>query len=348
MGNSRLTLVENRLNWTLSDNFGQVLGDPFLPSTPGNRENVNYLDSGLEATFGFGPQTRLDLAGTYALASYEDSPLDSGAVIADVGLSRLTSEATSIGVHLMNASVEYEDDVQAVNNYDQGEAFVEYSIRGSRTVLDSAVGYTTLDRDVGESDSGMLLRFNLGRRVSNMSWLNFSAGQEFANSASAFAAGQGGSVGLGTSAGRQTSAPFTYQHAELGWSITGHRTAIDLSAGWSRQKYEEDRALDHEMSTVRLRVSRDLTPGFQVAVDAAYQREEYAQFDDEYKDLFGTMSFRWRISRRLVLSLDYDYSHRKASSFSTSYTENRFWLTLGYERGTPRDAIHSPYSGDGT
>ncbi|MES1263873.1 MAG: hypothetical protein ABUL69_05920, partial [Peristeroidobacter soli] len=74
VGNSTVTLIEDRLKWLVSDDFGQVLNDPLSPATPGNREHLNYFSTGLEGAFGAGSRNELSLGVHYSLASYEESP----------------------------------------------------------------------------------------------------------------------------------------------------------------------------------------------------------------------------------------------------------------------------------
>ena len=344
IANSRFALIEDRLHWTLNDNFGQVVLDPFSPATPENRENVNYLDTGLETTFAFGSQTRMDLGVAYAAAHYEESPLNSDALIGELALRRLPSDSTSLGLHAQFARVEYDDNVFANNDYDQSELYGQYSIHGARTVLDAAVGYTEMEREDGTSDSGPLVRLSLQRLVANMSTLRLNAGQEFANSASAFASSQGDSVGQDTSTARQTGTPFKRRYGDLAWLLTGRRTSFELSAGLEDQVYDEEPELDQSLTRFHLRLRRNLTAAFEVSLSARVEQVEFEQGDFNYDDLIGNLGLNWQMSRRLALLFNYDYVDREQNAFGGGYSENRLWLTLAYRYGEPRDSMRGAFT----
>jgi hypothetical protein len=345
IGNTRVALVDERLHWTLRDNFGQVLIDPFSPASPANRENVNYLDTGLESTFSFGSQTRLNLGGAYAMAMYEDSPLDSDTVIGELALSRLPSDSTMLGVHARFAQVGYSDAALSAFDYDQSELFVRYNINGARTALNAAAGYTRIERDDGTTENSPLVRITLQRRLTGMSMLRLQAGQEFSNSASAFAAGQGGSVSLDTSAGRQTASPFKHRFADLAWLVSGRRTTLEISAGQRRQDYEDQPTLDQTLTSLRARVSRSVSATFQVSLGASMDQGEFALAGSDYDDLIGNFSVSWQASRRLGLVFNYDYHDREQDGFGGGYTENRLWLSLTYRHGSPRESMRSVFTG---
>jgi hypothetical protein len=57
VGSARFQIIPERFSWMLTDNFGEVLSDPFQPATPDNRENINYLMTGPDLTLAFGSQT---------------------------------------------------------------------------------------------------------------------------------------------------------------------------------------------------------------------------------------------------------------------------------------------------
>ena len=347
IGNSRVAIIEERLHWTLNDNFGQVLVDPFSPAGPENRENVNYLNTGLDATFGFGSQTRLNVGAAYAMATYEDSPLDSDTVVGEIAFMRLPSDSTSLGLTARVAEVDYSDSIQDDSDYDQTELFGQYRISGARTSLDAAVGYTEIGRNDGSSDSGPLFRLSLERLLTGMSTLRLNAGQEFANSASAFAAGQDGSVDLDTSAGRQNATPFKRQYLELGWHVAGRRTSLELSAGLQDQAYDNQPALDQTLTGYRLRLSRNLTAAFQLSLGLALEQAKFEQAGADYDDLIGNFGASWQMSRNLALLFNYNYMDREQDGFGGGYTENRFWLSLAYRQGEPRESLRRAFTDEG-
>jgi len=335
-GHTRVNLVEDRLAWNVSDNFGQVIPDPFFPETPENRDHVNYLSTGLQGGIPVSRQMLLGLEANYALATYEDLPFDSTTVGLDAGLTRQIAEGNSLGLHARGAQVEYDDEAFAANDYDQVETFVRYEVSGARTQLAADGGYSTVESDATGELSGWLLRLNVARRLSSASMLSLDVAQEFSNSASAFASLQdGGTIDLGSAPGLQTAAPFVLQRADLRWNLTGRRTAFGLGAGLQKQEYEEQPTLDQRLTRFSADVGRDLTPNLYLRLDASYDQTEFEIPGTDYSGFYANATLSYRMTRHLVLNLTYNYQDRDSDLAAASYNENRIWLSLGYRRGAP-------------
>jgi hypothetical protein len=349
-GETDVALVLDRVHWITSDYFGQVLGDSFAPSTPENRENLNYFTTGLNANFNFGAQLRFDVGAAYSLTTYENSPLDSTNLIGDIGLTRLISDASEIGLFARQGQLEYEDAISSGSDYDQTEGFLRYSGEGGRTKLATDVGYSRIERNVAGTDSGFLLRLNVARALSSRSTLSLSAGQEFSNSGAAFSASlSGGALSLDTNAARQAADPFTYRYASLIWSASGTRTGLSLTGSWREQIYEDQTELDQSLVSLGVSVRRDLSPAVNVQLDATYATGKFEQAGVDYSDTLGRLQLQWRMSRRLALSVAYYYGSRGSDAPGGDYTENQLWLLLGYQHGLPRDTMReSQFSGDGS
>jgi uncharacterized protein (PEP-CTERM system associated) len=179
-----------------------------------------------------------------------------------------------------------------------------------------------------------------------MSTLSLSLGQEFENSASAFAADQGiGVIGLTAVAGQQTAEPFTSRHAALTWSLAGNRTRLFLSGAWQDQEYDQQPLFDQSLTSLEATLHRDLSAAFMAQLRVVQDRGEFEQLGD-YTDSTAGLSIQWRLSRRLAVNFAYDYAHRNGDALAGDYSENRFWLSIGYQRGTPRSALHGGFLTD--
>lgn len=345
VGNARFAIVPERLEWTVSDNFGQVLSDPFAPATPDNRENINFFTTGPDATLKLGSQTRLRLGARYSMATYEDSKeLESDAVSGEMGLVRLLSEASSVSLNLRQQQIEYQQSTLDAD-YDQSEAFLRYQVEGARTHLAVDVGYTEVERDAAsQSDSGPLFRLDAERRVSPSTTATFTAGREFSNSGAAFAGAQGvgGSIGTGTAPGQQTAQPFTHSYATLGWNFARARSGFGLFANWSDQSYEGASQNDQELIFFGGQFRRALSANTSATLRAVSAIGKFAQQNADYNDLNGGLAFTWDVGRNVSIDLSYDYFERSSDLAVNDYRENRFWLTFSYGRGTPRTAPLRP------
>jgi hypothetical protein len=345
-GDARIALAPERLDWIIADNFGQVLADPFTPATPDNRENINYFTTGPVLSLPLGAKNRVRLGAQYSLISYEDSPFDSDAVSANLALVRALSASTALSLNARAQQVEY-DEAGLNADYDQQDAFVRYEATGIRTELGVDVGYTQVDRDAAsDSEDGLLLRLDLSRRLSGASTATLSAGREFSNSGSAFATTQElGGIGSGATPGRQTGLPFTHEYVALGWNFSRNRTGFGFSVSRTDQSYEDDASsgLDQTLSSVSGRFSRQLSTRTALAIDVGYGEGEFAQGTD-YDELNGSLSVSWRLSRSLSLTAMYDYYEYEtlAGPEAGKARENRFWLSLGFGNGTPRQEYAPP------
>lgn len=346
VGNAGVTLIEDRLRWFIRDSFGQVLGDPFLPSAPDNRDNLNYLSTGLTATFAFGSQTRLDLQGSYSDTTYEDLDLDSNTALVEAGLVHNLSSESAFGVHLRAAQVAY---VQATeSDYDVQEGLVSYSMTGSRTEIEAELGYAKLELDNGSEDDGPIVRLSVSRGISAHSTLLFAGGQEFSNSAEAFNSySQGRPAGLDSYGGQQTADPFTNRYAGLTWDVQGARTQAALTARWEEQDYGSLSDLNEEISMLTLGVRRDLSAALNAQFRADYARGEFDGREGDYKEMRLAMELRWQFARTLAMSFSYEHGARDDNTAGTEYRENRFWLTFAYNHGSPQSSLSDrEFSGD--
>ena len=342
-GAASFALVEDRVFLIASDYFGQVLGDPFAPSTPDNHENLNYLTTGMRANFNFTPALRFEAGGSYAVATYETTLLDSTNVIWDAGLTRTMSSSSTIGLNVRQAEFEYDDDVVDATNYDQSEGFLRYTVDGARTKLSIDAGYGRIDRDVAGVDSGLLFRVEAARSLSGRSTLTFDAGQEFSNSAAAFASSQSGQVlGLASESGQQTGYPFLNQHASLSWDILGARTGITVAASWQKQVYDDLTFFDQSFTELAVTASRDWTPTLSTDLNLSYGEGHFELRGGNYSDLETGLSLKWNMTRHLALSATYDYLKRQSNTTGGDYTENRAWLLIVWQQGAPRGTMRPP------
>jgi hypothetical protein len=339
-GRTRVSLVEDRLAWTLSDNFGQVLSDPFLPETPENRGNVNYLSTGLQAGFPVGRQLAVGLGANYSQASYESRPFDSSTVGFEADFTRQIADGNSLGLNLRSAQLKYDEDALSINDHDQFEAFVRYAVTGARTRLTVDGGYSSLDSEAIGEETGALLRLNVSRRLSSASTLQLDIGQEFSNSASAFASSQiGGNIGLNAAPGLQTAAPFTWQHADLRWNLAGNRTTLGINVGSQKRKFEDQPALDQRLTSYAVNVGRDLTPVMDLQLGLRQGRTRFEIPGTDYSELSASAALAYRFTRHLVMSLTYSFEDRDSDLPIATYQESRIWLTLAYRRGVPARAM---------
>ncbi len=335
-GNVDVAFVPDRFKWTFADNFGQVLVDPFQPSTPLNRENINFFTTGPDVTLGLGVQNRLNLGARYLRTDYEQSPYDSTTALAEVGFERILSSVNSLSLNTRFQKVDYATDSFS-SDYDQDDAFVSYKATGARTKIDADLGYSELKRDVGEDASDWLVRLSAVRQVSTASNVSLTAGREYANSGTAFAALQGdGPITLDPTAGRQTPQPFLRKHASLAWTFQRRATTFTLLAGVEDQNFAFNDFLDQKFTTLGVNYVRYLSAATNVQLEVSRIQGDFRLNGARYSDINGGATLVWGMTRTLTLALSYHYADRNGDALTGQFTENRVMLSLSFRQGAPR------------
>jgi uncharacterized protein (PEP-CTERM system associated) len=193
-----------------------------------------------------------------------------------------------------------------------------------------------------------LFRLTATRLLATGSNLTLRAGHEFANSGSAFAETQaGGRIDLNPGAGRQSPNPFLHEYASLLWSFVRHQTTFTVSGSHETQQYNDQPLLDQRLTTIFALYRRDLSPITSLQFDISHTDGSFDSDNAKYTDLVGTAAFDWGLTRRLSLSLSYQYAKRDGDARTGEYEENRIWLTFSYRHGAPRQEMLRPeYGGE--
>ena len=336
-------LLPDRITWALNDEFGQALTDPFQSDTPNNRENINYFSTGPDFIVGIGSQMRLRIGARYALANYEVTPFDSTTTGGELAVVRVLSDRSSVSLNGSLDHVEY-DEASLNANYDHTELFVHYEGAGARTNLKFDVGYSQLDRDVRDDvEGGAVFRIDASRKVSAVSTLLLVGGHEFGTSASL--SNNYDNVGIETAPGRQSAEPFLRDHASLGWTFNRNLTSLGVTGYWELNTHDGNSSLDQSMTSLAASYRRDLSPRTSLQFNVSRAGVRYEEASRDYDELRAGASFSWRLSRNLTLDVRYDFADRTGDDPTTEYTENRFWLAIGFGRGVPRASRVAPTFG---
>ena len=183
-GNAAVNLIEDHLQWAISDNFGQTQTDLFAPVTPANSENINYFSTGPDLTLRLAPTTELRLGARYSLVNYQISPFDSDRVSGSLVLTRNIAEHSSVSLNAEHDHVEFAN--QSVNtDFDSDALYLAYAAESNRTKLEINVGVSRI-KSSGTKDNDSLLRLELSRTLTARSTLDFSIGRELTDAASSF------------------------------------------------------------------------------------------------------------------------------------------------------------------
>jgi hypothetical protein len=344
--NGEFAIVPERFIWIASDQFGQVLTDPFQPATPDNRENINFATTGPDFTVGLGSQFRMRIGGRYTRIDYEKSPLDSTSRSGELGFIRELSDRSTVSLNGRFEKYEYEDESLDAD-FDQSEAYLRYETAGARTNIALNVGATKLERDSTNSDeSGALLSLELSRRVSSSSVVSLTGGRRFSTAASTFASEQGiSNVGLESSQGRQTPEPFVLDNAAVGWNYARGRSGLNVDLSWLKRSYEATPINDQSQTTLGARYRRELTPRSSIAGGISFAKVKYQPPSPDYDDIVADVLYSLHLTRNVDVELRYVFYDRTSPTHPAEYTENRIWLTIGWGHGDPRAVRAAPRFG---
>ena len=164
-GFAAYTFVPEKLWWVLEDNFGQAQLDPFAPSTPLNRQNVNYATTGPRWVSYFTPANFLQLDLTASRTQYSVSPFDSNDFFGSLTLGhRRTADSTLALV--LDADYARFDNTEVNTNFDRENLYARYELaRGSRSDLSADLGATAIHAG-GVTRSDPLVRLSLAHQLS--------------------------------------------------------------------------------------------------------------------------------------------------------------------------------------
>jgi len=335
-GDAILGLIQDRLTWTLQEDYGQAALDPFTPVTPTNIESINYVATGPDLHLRLGALSFMDLGARAARTDYETSPFSNNRFSANVGGGLQLSALSSVSVNVDSSRVLFQNTVLNTD-FDRTNLFVKYALQGQRTEI-SAQGGVTRENVNGTATDGGLANLMLSRTLSPAAKLSLTLGHLLTDGSISFAGAQGGASGaVTTGPAATTSANYTSNFASLDWQYQRSRTTVGVSARWERDTYAGDPLLDHTLKTAEFRVQRQLTRTFKADLTGRIFQSDYghavvAPASGSPDTTTGAViaGISWHHGRGLEIRLRAEHTTYSASSGTGSYHEDRVFLTVGY------------------
>jgi len=328
-------IVPERFTWTLQDSFGQAQSDPFAPSTPETRENVNYLTTGPDLIVRFGRTSFARLFGRYSLTSYEESPLDADRLAGGVSFGWRPSARSEFALNAITERNEFQDLV-GLNDYDRQYAFFSYGLEGARTEIVSEIGYTWIDHEDGRSNGGPLARIFVDRRLSPSTTLELTVGTQITDAGEVLQSTlEQGPVG-GVTGITATEDPFENRYGTIEWNFSRNRTGLSIGFGWSEDRYERQTTFDRTRYVYDASMSRHLTPFLSAALFGTLTDEQFDTTGLEAEELRAGFSVLWAAGRRFGLNLIVERYDRETSNGVGQFVETRGFLTITY---SPRGRV---------
>jgi hypothetical protein len=325
----KLGLVEDRLSWSIEDNFGQTRRDLFAVETPANRENVNYASTGPNLRLGLGGSLDLMAQARYALVDYEKSPLDSRRASGLIGLEHQLSSASHVGLNLARERIEAHG-TATFATYTRSQAYLNYATKGARTTATFDVGASRIAQ-ASAHDSGLLLHLALSREI-GLSTFTLKLAREFTDAGSSLQLSDTfllPAANLNTHSLTATADPYVSRNVELGWRITGRRTMLGLAA----RVFDEDHGggtPDRRRSGLGAEASRELGTRLRANAGIQFTRNNYRNFSGDQDETSSHLALSWQPGRRLSLEVAGDHSSYSSELPGFSSRETRYWLRLRY------------------
>jgi hypothetical protein len=344
-GSAQVALIPERVNWVLTESFGQSQIDPFTAAVPTNLQNINNVATGPDAAFRFGPRVFLDLSARYEKTTYQTDPFDSNAVLGSAALGLTLSAQSSISINGSFKRMLF-DNTEVNTDFDRSSAYVRYDVQGARTDLIANLGVTKVDQG-SESLTGPDAKLQLSRQLSSVSKLTLTAGRDIIDASTAFANLQSGAIGgIVTAPASLSLNNYTVTYGSVAWEYARNRTTFGVSGTWEKDSYDGQPLQDLTRGSAEFRVERKLSSLFTAQLLGRAFRTEYTNTDYSETDGLVGAALTFREGRGLEIKLRYDHSSRTVSGVgvvsgvgavpgvNTGYSENRVFLTIGYRPRT--------------
>ena len=281
-GTAHVALIPQRLTWVFQDDFGQAALDPFVPTSPGNLENINFFSTGPDLALRVGGTGFVHTGARYARAQYATSPFNSNRYLATLAAGLQLSARSSVSLNGAFERVLFENTV--VNgDFDRTSAYARYEIQGARTALSVDLGATKITQSASSgmstvilspsgkpiivpvsipqsaySTTGPLARLAVTRKLSTAASLTLSGARELTDGSSSFGSIQGGAIGVvGTVPALLTSSSYISNSASVDWEYRRNRTTIGVSGRWGKDVYATQPQFDLTRGGVEFNVSGD-------------------------------------------------------------------------------------------
>jgi hypothetical protein len=336
-GQMILGIVPERFTWLVQDSFGQTQSDPFAPTTPETREDINYFTTGPDLIANLGASNTMRLYGRYSDTHYERSLLDSERTGAGVILARQLSGQNQIALQGVEERTRFDD--IPLSDFDRRNAFLTYTSTGARTQLVLEGGYSWITRQDDSEMSGPLARVDLTREVSAASTFTLSFGTQFSDASQSLRGAVESAPAGGTTDVVASPDPFENRFASVGWNFNRNRTGFGLRAAWNQDRYETqsvdiaDLQSDRTSWTYELTFSRRLSANVTTNLIGAFTDEEFDATGATSEELRVGGALDWQFGRHVGISLSAEHFERRSSDAATDFDENRGFLTLFYRYG---------------
>jgi hypothetical protein len=354
-----LKIVPGFFTWLARETYSQLQIDPYLPLTPQNLENLNYLTTGPRFTMRPTLRTSVTLDALYSyLITSSSSPqyvnLDNHRYEGKLSIERAFSEAARLYIKADYAKIDFKDQVEN-NNYAVGSASGGYHLRSGRTELDISGGYSRVhvydvlvegagagSRETRETQTfeSPIWKLDVSRLITPSQRLALIASQEFTDPAAVFRLGFDSSVPFIAPQQTTVAEAFKQRTVGLNWALQGPRTALEVGLAAYQQRYVLKTVNDRNFKTANVLLSRQLSPVLSWDISVSYQETQQVGVPSstggtqtvggQSAKIFGAMTdLRWQVGERLALRFLYAHSTQYDVYRDNQIGVTASWALLG-------------------
>jgi hypothetical protein len=332
-GTMQLSIVPERIEWLIQDNFGVSEIDQFGGDALSNLQNVNYFTTGPRLSARVGQQVYLQLDGRYSMVDFENSALDSNRIEGEFAVGFDLSAASRLSLVATSEDIRFGDSVATEGNT-RRSGQLRYSLKGARTVFGLGTGAIWSSQGT-DHVSAPLFRVDISRKVSSALKISLTASSTLTDGGNSFREQTLDSVGRSRTSPAITSAEtFEQRFLRMGWTLERSRSLATGFASYTRDAYESSPLLNVKRLELYGSVSRRLSPVMTLKLSASAIRSDF--LNDSFADwnsVYGA-ALNIRVSRSWHLGAEFNYFVRdvtnRALVRADNYNESRGTLSISY------------------
>ena len=330
--------IPERFLWVVEDNFTQIASDITAVDTPDNRENVNFLSTGPDFTFGLTERTSLQLSGRVSDTYYEERDADSQGLMGSVALIRQMSDTSSLSLNGSTSETDFDEAIFSDFRIDSG--FLRWQTVTERTSLILDGGYNRVSQDdqfnliEDDTSGGVLARLEFSRAVGARSRFGVIAGTGLETPGQGLQRFQDV---IGVDPGDDEDAivgtdAYRADYAFLSFNTDWERGSLAVVVDFRSEAHEVETEADRDAYGALIEVSREISRRFTVNLNSRYTKNDFETgFAFDEWSVGAGMSMR--LSDRFSVQARIAHIEGSSDDGTRDFDENTAFIGFSYTRG---------------
>ncbi len=322
------SLIRKRLFWVMED---RLSNEPVMNRqvwVPGNIQQTNLFSTGPRLSYRFGNGIGL-LADLRYMNSYAEitDEFDSDRWYLAGTLSQDLSVQTRVSTNLAMTKVDFRN--RDADDYRRLDLFAAWDWQQGRSGLRFELGGSRIDFDYADNASGPHLKIVGNRRISSVSQLKLALFRGYSDAARQL---QRDSRAVPVGSDVISSQVYTVSEGEMSYRTAWLYSTLEAILNYQKQAYLESSALDQELFSGGLVMSRGFATALSAEAGISRTRSFY-EVDGRRDDLFSSfVGVHLRRTRHLGYRLRMSWEKRDSTTDSADYGELAFFATVRYQR----------------